>query len=98
VYSRDLPMTSRAVFPRRGGTHLSPGPGGITPPLDSFQRPNISQSETLQVWKSETAARARNVSQGVASHIPIIGRVRSRSDADTIEDDDGRTPQRVASV
>jgi hypothetical protein len=82
-------VAGSAVLPRRRWTHRSPSADCIATPAHSIDRPDISEPETLEPWKRETATRARDIPQGVAPGIAVFRRIGCLANADAIKDDDG---------
>jgi hypothetical protein len=82
-----------AVLPRGRRTHRSPCADGIAAATHTVERPDISESETLEPRKRETAARARYVPERVAPGIAVFRRIGCLADTDAIKNDDGRTLQ-----
>jgi hypothetical protein len=58
-----------------------------------LQRTNIPEPESFQGRQRETTIRTCNVSERIAAHVSVPGGVGSFSDADSVEDDDGRALQ-----
>ena len=84
VEARDLPVAGRAVFARGSGYHRSPGPQRITPPLHSFERPNVAETDPLQSRQFQSVERAGHVPQRVAAGIAVFGAVWRFANADSV--------------
>jgi hypothetical protein len=82
-----LPMTGRAVLPRRRRTHTSPGASSVTTPLHAFERLYVPKTKPLQARQLESAARAGEVAQCIAADVTVGGGIRSLADTNAVEDD-----------
>ena len=59
---------------------------GTSGGLEMRERRNIGQAELDEIGKRKRA-RFRDVSQGAAADVVVVGRVRKRADADAVQND-----------
>src|SRR3954467_2285644 len=88
VYAGNLPVTRGAVLSSRCRFHQPPCPGGILGGCEPLQRADIAEAGGLKRGKIESIDGARDVPEGVAAHVAIVGGVRSAADPDAVENDD----------
>jgi hypothetical protein len=58
----------------------------------------VSQTEGVELGQMKPANRPRHIPQRIAPGIPIPGRVVSRANADSVQDDDRRASHQASSV
>src|SRR5438105_2121189 len=81
----DLPVTGRTVFTGRRRTHPSPRTRGISAPRYARQRFDVAEPQALELGERETAARARQIPESVATGVAVPNGVGGFTNADAIQ-------------
>src|SRR2546423_2337029 len=89
----DLPVTGRTVFTSRRGTHASPRTRGISAPRYARQWFDVAEAQALELGERQTAARARQIAESVATGVAVASGVGGFTNADAIQNYHARAPQ-----
>src|SRR6266550_1841793 len=90
--TRDFPVTGCAVFPSRRRVHRAPRADRPIESTCSLEGGNVSKAAHIQSRKIKSSDRMSDVAKSVTALITIRCGVRSFAGANTIENDDRRTP------
>ena len=87
-YSSHLPVARRRVFSVRAQSATSVRTSRITCRRHALKRADVSQTKALQVWQTHFA-RLENMPKRVRAGVAPLRRIRHRTDAGAIKNDQG---------